>query len=328
MLRSIFGRQTNRPATRVSDLPPLWESLLGAGVLDMALPESRGGGGAAISQLCITAEEAGRDAGSVGLVEHLVTTQFLGTLPSPAMLEWIPESTTASLALSPSSSGLWSNVISAPSMSAVIGVHGHDVIAVDFARSIDDGGNGPLLLHDVAVDQESCRILCPAELFDGALDTWRILTAAFLVGAADMVLARTVEYVTNRQQFGRQIGAYQGIQHGLSELPGMIEGARLLTAKAAWALAGCDTPPQNDLVHNDITDARILSAMAILFSAQTATSAVDRAIQYHGAIGAAAETGLHNFYQVVRTLPLLLGPLPFQRRRLARLLLEPTWTSP
>jgi hypothetical protein len=50
-------------------------------------------------------------------------------------------------------------------------------------------------------------------------------------------------------------------------------------------------------------------------------------VHYHGAIGAAVETGIHNYYRIVRALPLLAGPMSIQRRELADLILEPTWTS-
>jgi alkylation response protein AidB-like acyl-CoA dehydrogenase len=64
-----------------------------------------------------------------------------------------------------------------------------------------------------------------------------------------------------------------------------------------------------------------------LFAADTANAMADRAVHYHGAIGAAVETGIHNYYRIVRALPLLAGPMSIQRRELADLILEPTWTS-
>ncbi len=68
------------------------------------------------------------------------------------------------------------------------------------------------------------------------LDEWRILTAAALCGVTAGALAIGVAYVLERQQFGRPIGSYQSIQHGLADIPAFIDGSRMLAHKAAWAL--------------------------------------------------------------------------------------------
>jgi alkylation response protein AidB-like acyl-CoA dehydrogenase len=327
--RQLFTKYQDNNASRSaqqSDRPPLWSGLAETGALDMAAPDSDGSDGATLAQLCVLAEEAGRNLDSVGLVEHLVATRFLGESGIQRHDDALRNGAVATVAVRPSRDGLWETVPVVPDATLAIGVHGDHTVAVQLAgtrcRRL-----GPLRVCDVAVHEAPSTHLGAAAGFSRAVDTWRILTAAFLVGMCEAALARTVDYVGTRNQFGRVVGAYQAVQHGLAELPGLIDGARLLLAKAAWALNGHGEAASIDLARNDITDGRVLASMAVLFAAETATAVVDRAVHYHGAIGAASETGLYDCYRVARSLPLLLGPVSAERRHLADLLLVPTWTS-
>lgn len=332
-LRSAFCRvfakhQQTESDTSAADRVALWSQLAAMGALTMAAPDSSDGDGrATLAQLCVLAEEAGANLHSAGLVEHLAVTRFLGTSTCDTARDLVLERI-STIALRPSSSGRWTSVLTSATPTLVAGVH-LGALGMQRLSPVSDIGAtlGPLRVCDLEVDEEQFVYLAPAAHLQTALDIWRVLTAAYLIGAGDRVLARTVAYVADRHQFGRPIGAYQAVQHGLADLPGTLTGARLLVGKAAWSLDHPDQATVNDLARNDINDAGALASMALLFAVDAANMVVDRAIHYHGAIGAAAETGLHGFYRMVRSLPLLLGPISTQRRRLADLLLEPTWTS-
>jgi len=71
----------------------------------------------------------------------------------------------------------------------------------------------------------------PAEI----LMLWRLSLAAELVGCMRTALHLTVEHVTAREQFGRPIGTFQAVQHGLARCAVGVEGARWLTYEAAWS---------------------------------------------------------------------------------------------
>jgi hypothetical protein len=334
-LRSAFGRvfakyqaHESDPEGTAANRIALWSQLTAMGALSMASSGTTSdGGGATLAQLCIVAEESGANLDSAGLIEHLAVMRVLGASASDAARDVVFEGI-STIALRPSSSGRWTRVLTSAAPSMVAGVH-RDALGLQRLSPASDIGQarGPLRLCDFVVDEDHFVYLGPAVQHQTALETWRVLTAAYLVGAGDRVLARTVAYVADRHQFGRPIGAYQAVQHGLADLPGMLTGARLLVGKAAWSLDHPDQASANDLARNDINDAGVLASMALLFAVDAANLVVDRAIHYHGAVGAAAETGLHNFYRMVRSLPLLLGPISTQRRRLADLLLGPTWTS-
>jgi len=327
-LHQLFAKYQGNvpnPAGTSADRAALWAQLIEMGVLAMAAPDSSGDH-ATLTQLCVVAEEAGANLLSAGLVEHLTVARFLGTADFEVAHDIVSQSVSATIALRPSQAGCWPTVPISATPSLVVGVH-HDALGVLRLSATPAGARalGPLQVCDVPVDENRFVRLGPAAQLQILLDHWRVLSAAYLIGASDVVLARTVAYVGDRHQFGRPVGAYQAVQHGLADLPGMLSGARLLVGKAAWSVDCPELQPANDLARNDITDPEVLASMALLFASDMANSVADRAIHYHGAIGAAAETGIHHFYRLVRSLPLLLGPISSQRRRLADLLVGPAW---
>ena len=85
---------------------------------------------------------------------------------------------------------------------------------------------------------------------------FRSLAASTLVGITRTALDLGVDYARERHQFGRPIGSFQAIQHLLADLPGLLDGARLLTAKAAWAgdRAVAGQTGVADIGDNEITD--------------------------------------------------------------------------
>jgi alkylation response protein AidB-like acyl-CoA dehydrogenase len=66
----------------------------------------------------------------------------------------------------------------------------------------------------------------------------RILTAAFLVGAAQAALDVAKEYALGREQFGVPIGSFQAVKHLLADMYVRVEMARASTYAAAALAAG------------------------------------------------------------------------------------------
>ncbi|MFG2886893.1 acyl-CoA dehydrogenase family protein [Streptomyces sp. NPDC048297] len=65
-------------------------------------------------------------------------------------------------------------------------------------------------------------------------DTVAAVLAAEAVGAAERVLERTVEYVGQREQFGRPIGSFQAVKHRLADVYVAVQAARSAAYYAAW----------------------------------------------------------------------------------------------
>jgi alkylation response protein AidB-like acyl-CoA dehydrogenase len=148
-------------------------------------------------------------------------------------------------------------------------------------------------------------VLGPASGFQPVLDRWKVLTSAALVGIAEAALRLGVDYVMNREQFGVPIGSFQSVQHGLADLPVLIDGGRILTHKAAWALDR-DEPGVVDWALNDVTDGSTLASMAFVFTGEGAAVATDRSLHYHGGYGFAEEYDIQMFYRRARGWTLIL----------------------
>jgi hypothetical protein len=110
----------------------------------------------------------------------------------------------------------------------------------------------------------------------GEVLAWlRVALAVEMVGAMRFATELTVEYVKERRQFGRPIGSFQAVQHGLAECAVAVEGARWLALEAADT--GTREAASTALTH-------AVEAVPVVFS---------RTHQYSGAIGFTQEYDLH-----------------------------------
>jgi len=64
----------------------------------------------------------------------------------------------------------------------------------------------------------------------------RMLIGATCVGAAEAVLEMGMDYIKERQAFGRPLATFEGIQFPLAERYTDLESTRLLVYKAAWTM--------------------------------------------------------------------------------------------
>jgi alkylation response protein AidB-like acyl-CoA dehydrogenase len=198
----------------------------------------------------------------------------------------------------------------------VIGVDGDDLVAVYSEPSgMTRRNHGDAPLSDRSTEGDRVRLGDGCEMAD-LLAKWKILVAASLVGLADRALAIGTNYAKDRQQFGRPIGAFQAIQHGLAECVGLVEGSRLLARKAAWAL---DLPTEGDLdvTEGEVWDVGALASMAFAFASEAASITTKRALQYHGAYGFSSEYDIQLYFRRARGWPLVLWGSGKERLALA-----------
>ncbi|MFC9816155.1 acyl-CoA dehydrogenase family protein [Streptomyces virginiae] len=113
--------------------------------------------------------------------------------------------------------------------------------------------------------------------------------AAEAVGAAGQALARTVEYVRRREQFGRAIGSFQAVKHRLADLYVQVQAARSAAYYAAW------DPDQGGLALAQGLEALRMTA--------------GEAIQLHGGIGFTWEHDAHLYFKRAASDELLFGPV-------------------
>ncbi|MHA2250281.1 MAG: acyl-CoA dehydrogenase family protein, partial [Candidatus Kariarchaeaceae archaeon] len=67
-----------------------------------------------------------------------------------------------------------------------------------------------------------------------SLDTGRIGIASQAIGIGQAALDASIEYSREREQFGQQIGKFQGVSFKIADMKMKLDASRLLTRKAAW----------------------------------------------------------------------------------------------
>jgi alkylation response protein AidB-like acyl-CoA dehydrogenase len=135
-----------------------------------------------------------------------------------------------------------------------------------------------------------------------------VATAAELVGVGRHLLDSAVEYAKERQQFGRPIGSFQGLQWKLVDAALELERA---AAAVAWAAMCVD-------VDTDDADAAVHSAK--LEAGTAARRCARTSLQVHGGIGYTWEHGLHFWLRRAYAGDAFMGSSDYHARRLADLL--------
>lgn len=132
------------------------------------------------------------------------------------------------------------------------------------------------------------------------LDGGRIGIAAQALGIAEGALDRAVEYVKERKQFGRPIGAFQNTQFQLADMATRVEAAKMLVYKAAEAKA-------TKKVYS------VEAAQAKLFAAETAMYVTTKAVQLLGGYGYIREYEVERMMRDAKITEIYEGTSEVQR---------------
>lgn len=323
LLNGFFEKESTSEVVRKSEPlgfdALLWRKLCEIGVTEMGIPDPENEAGR-FSNLVVACEALGRWVAPVPLVEHLVASRLV---PAHDVRDG---TRIVTLALRPANSdGVWNLVPAGAVAHTVLGLEGEDLVAV----TSEPSGQAPSNLACAPLANRSTRvgdrvILGSRADFEQALDQWKLLTAAALVGVSAAAQDIALEYVMDRKAFGRPIGGFQVIQHGLADFPAWIEGARMLVHKAAWAMddrAGdVSVAGVIDQLDFEIQDPAALTSMAFGFATQIAGNVTDRSLHYHGSYGFSLEYDIQLYYRRARGWPLQLGDPAAERQRLADLI--------
>ncbi len=139
-------------------------------------------------------------------------------------------------------------------------------------------------------------------------DESRILIAAQALGTAQGAYDRALNYVKQREQFGKKIAQFQVTQHKLADMATKIELARLITYKAAWNYDQGRIDPK-------------LTSMAKMYAARTAVEVADEAIQLLGGYGYITEYEVERFYRDAKITEIYEGTKEIQKNTIASALL-------
>jgi len=141
------------------------------------------------------------------------------------------------------------------------------------------------------------------------LDKGRIHIAAVSCGVAQRLLADSVSYAAERQQFGQAIGDFQLVQAMLADSKTELYAAESMVLDAAR---------RRDAGLPVVTEA----ACCKLFATEMVGRVADRAVQIYGGAGYMAEYGIERFYRDVRLFRLYEGTSQIQQLIIGRNLLK------
>ncbi|MEP6874989.1 MAG: acyl-CoA dehydrogenase family protein [Burkholderiales bacterium] len=138
-----------------------------------------------------------------------------------------------------------------------------------------------------------------------------LLVAAESLGLARRMLEMTVDYVSQRVQFGVPVGSFQAVKHAAAEAFVDIEAVHSGVYYTAWALA------------NGEPDALLHAWIAKSFAGEAAVRTADCALRLHGAIGYTWEYDLQLLYKRAKINLELFGSPRGYRERIASAVLAP-----
>jgi alkylation response protein AidB-like acyl-CoA dehydrogenase len=312
--RAFFSKTVSAARVRAAEPvgfdPALWQELRQQRVVSMALPEYLGGDGAQLVELALVAEEAGRRAAPVPVVEALVGARALAKLaPTGALLERVRDA--GALATVAPGRGVGDRrLIPAGAVAeAVIARRGDDVVALTGgpAAPVANLACAPLGWWDL----RGGNVIGSADDFEAVEREWLVLTAAALVGLGQTAVDMGVRYARERTAFGTAIGAFQAIAHPLVDAAGAVEGARRLAWRAAWY---ADNEPES---------LATLAVSALLAAADAAEKAGAVTIHTQGGFGVTMESDAQLYYRRAKGWALFAGDRRTLLRRVADLALGP-----
>ena len=261
----------------------LWERLCGMGATTMALPDAVGGDGATLVDLTLVAEEIGRSLAPVPWIDHVCAARLLARIglggarcrQRPSGLHRSIHGTTACAGVGsfqPDRSRIRSSFATVT-----------DVVRLSFdtrPTKVDNIGRLPMAWVDPAAADTSVVLASGSEAlaeYQRALDEWRVLMAAALIGLVEETMTIAAEFAKTRYTLGVPISTLQGISHPLANIAITVQGGRNLARRAAWFL------------DNEPDERPELAPSAFVFMAEEASKAATMAVHVQGGLGVSAE---------------------------------------
>ena len=137
----------------------------------------------------------------------------------------------------------------------------------------------------------------------------RISIAAMALGLAEGAFEAALKYSKEREQFGKSISEFQGIQFKLADMKTMIEASRLLVYRAAF-------------LKDHGNDVSYEASLAKLYASECAVKITEQAIQIHGGYGFIKDFPAEKFYRDVKLTTIGEGTSEIQRLIIARTILN------
>lgn len=133
----------------------------------------------------------------------------------------------------------------------------------------------------------------------------RVPYSATTIGTAQAALDIALDWVRQRETFGRKLADHQAIQWMLADSEVDLRAARLLVYQAAWRAERGE-------------DIKLEASVCKLFATEAANRVVDRCVQILGGMGVASELPLERWFRETRIKRIGEGPSEIHRLVIAR----------
>ncbi|WP_375385245.1 acyl-CoA dehydrogenase family protein [uncultured Microbacterium sp.] len=315
------------------------------GAASLAIPEEFGGSGFSVFETHLVLEElgaaltpspylgsvaiaaqavllAGDEDAAARLLPGIADGSRIATLAwADAAGRWAPDRVSVRASAGSAGEGTWR--LDGDSILALDGMAADTIVAIALTP------DGPRLFEVVDADAVE-RIFTPAldpalrfatlrfsatparpiggadpEVLDRVRDAALIAISAVQVGVAGRALRNTIDYSTQRVQFGRKIGSFQALKHRMADMHVQVETARTVS-RAAAALAADGA---SDLVEP--------AALAKAWCSDAVEHVAAETIQLHGGIAITWEHDAHLIFKRAHATSQLLGTAAEQRTRIA-----------
>jgi alkylation response protein AidB-like acyl-CoA dehydrogenase len=296
----------------------LWNQIVSLGLVGMRAGDANG---SSLLDAALVAEQAGRHLISAPLIEAIVATELMRRAGAPlALIAEASEGTLAVLALEPVTNGQMQLIPGGAVAGLILALQDDELVAIrrtgDMTSSPAIAASPVAFLDLSSPDAGERTVLARGESARSAhaiaVEEWKLLSAALLAGLGRRALELAAAYSCERQQFGKPIGAFQGIAHPLADSVTDVDGAQLLVWWALWANAIARP------------DAAAANAMAWWWAGHAVEQAVLRAVHTFGGYGVALEYDIQLYYRRAMLVSLLAGEPQGELDRIAERLLEAT----
>jgi alkylation response protein AidB-like acyl-CoA dehydrogenase len=320
-------------ATDLATDTELWQTLAGAGLVGISLPEKVGGGGLGFLESCIVLEEVGRTAAPVpalavlglgalalahyaqeGGEAHLVGVADGGRVVTAALVEplgdpFVPTTTATGGRLTGEKvcvpSGLLAEriVVSADAGLFVVDPSA-DGVTIEREDTTSGVPEARLVLRDAPAEQ-----LAGPDGVAWLVEHAQTAMSVMASGACAAALELTANYTKTREQFGRPIASFQAVSQRAADAYMDAEAVRLTAWQAAWRLDR--GMPASEQV-----------AVAKFWASEGAQRVVHAAHHLHGGMGVDKDYPLYRYFVLVKQLELSLGSATPSLLRLGGLLAD------
>jgi alkylation response protein AidB-like acyl-CoA dehydrogenase len=287
----------------------LWKEISDLGWPGIAISEDDAGQGLGMVELVVLLEESGYACAPSPLLGTAGAALVISAAGSDEQRsEWLPklasgEATGAFGGFADGQSTLFCDL---PTADVVVTLDGEGALLAPASDVDFEPFEAFDATRSYGLVSEAAGERLPGDVGPGR-DRLAVAIAAELTGIAQRTLEMATDYARERQQFGRPIGAYQGVSHRIADMLLATEESRSLTYYAAWT---ADAEPES---------LPMAAAMAGARSAEAGWEVPASALQVFGGIGFTWEHDLQFWLKRGRVSGRMLGTPRDHRERVADL---------